>query len=459
MDRLSTIGEGTAPGDRLWSGERPQPAGVPSTSWPLVLGIAAVTIVTFLFIDGHTMERLWPPVLADQGDKLVSLEEGSVGRRLGYLAVAIMGAVLAATRRGTAKRGVLTTLIVALLAMCAVSVVWSDAPALSLRRLACLGCWVLGAWGIGRRLGPQDPPVLALIVTASCVILAAGVDVARGDFRPWDAEFRFAGTTHPNNLGTYCALCSLAAFCLLWRARSPRLLLWGLLVAGTAGLLLTKSRSALIAMAVALAVIGALTATRRSLLLPVVLTLWLLSTAAFAAVVLNVDLEQRTLEFARFGRDEDLSTLSDRTPLWDSLRGYIRQRPVLGYGYGGFWTAQRTYDISAQCGWTASGAHSAYLDAWLALGWVGGPLFLAMLFAAIFQGAAQFRARADAGIAFALTALVFSMVVGIAESDFLDPHLVHFLTCCALVPVIKREIEGDHGGGSLEVRPDDWGRQ
>lgn len=62
------------------------------------------------------------------------------------------------------------------------------------------------------------------------------------------------------------------------------------------------------------------------------------------------------------GRDE---TLTGRTQIWASLLPVAMQRPILGRGFGGFWTTQAriVFDISE--------AHNGYLDVMLDLGFAG----------------------------------------------------------------------------------------
>lgn len=84
-----------------------------------------------------------------------------------------------------------------------------------------------------------------------------------------------------------------------------------------------------------------------------------------------------------------------RIPLWNYLIQRGMERPWLGYGYGAFWTnPTETLRIALNVSWMssiASGvkahAHSAYIDLFLQLGWIGASLmtlsFLTMLFRTI----------------------------------------------------------------------------
>jgi O-antigen ligase len=79
-------------------------------------------------------------------------------------------------------------------------------------------------------------------------------------------------------------------------------------------------------------------------------------------------------------KDASHDTLTGRIPLWSELlTGYVDRRPIVGYGYGAFWTRERIEDISNDQGWSIAAAHSIYVDSVLAVGYCGGILYLSML--------------------------------------------------------------------------------
>jgi O-antigen ligase len=66
-----------------------------------------------------------------------------------------------------------------------------------------------------------------------------------------------------------------------------------------------------------------------------------------------------------FGRDE---SLTGRSIIWTTLIQYVFQRPVFGFGFGGFWTEAMRQQ-------TSSHAHNGYLDIILNIGFIGYMLF------------------------------------------------------------------------------------
>jgi exopolysaccharide production protein ExoQ len=106
------------------------------------------------------------------------------------------------------------------------------------------------------------------------------------------------------------------------------------------------------------------------------------------------------------GRD---STLTGRTEVWAVVLPARDQQPLLGYGFGSFWTDARRklYDIPT--------AHNGYLDILLELGEVGLALYMAWLLSCARQ---IHRALADnyEWASFAMCLLLVNLVYNATES-------------------------------------------
>ncbi|CAN5593427.1 hypothetical protein BH10ACT2_BH10ACT2_00230 [soil metagenome] len=73
------------------------------------------------------------------------------------------------------------------------------------------------------------------------------------------------------------------------------------------------------------------------------------------------------------------STLSSRRIIWADVRGLIEKRPLLGYGYWGFWDRfDLTVATYARVGSPYGSAHNSMLEVLLMLGMLGGAIFLAI---------------------------------------------------------------------------------
>jgi O-antigen ligase len=107
------------------------------------------------------------------------------------------------------------------------------------------------------------------------------------------------------------------------------------------------------------------------------------------------------------GRD---ATLTGRTEVWASLLPVVKANPIVGKGFGGFWTA-RTRDFYA-----ISGAHSGYLDVLLGIGFVGLALVSAFLISSGRKARRELPGDFLWGLSW-LCYLVMSVVHNVGESS------------------------------------------
>ncbi|AFY59074.1 lipid A core-O-antigen ligase-like enyme [Rivularia sp. PCC 7116] len=67
------------------------------------------------------------------------------------------------------------------------------------------------------------------------------------------------------------------------------------------------------------------------------------------------------------------TTLTGRGDMWPYIFEMIGQKPILGYGYGAFWSGPDTpsFYIWQATGWTPPNSHNGFLDLWLQIGLIG----------------------------------------------------------------------------------------
>jgi O-antigen ligase len=94
------------------------------------------------------------------------------------------------------------------------------------------------------------------------------------------------------------------------------------------------------------------------------------------------------------------------------------KRPMLGYGFGGFWDEKNTLKYSEMLHWHIPHGHNAYLDTVLSTGLVGLVLYLLWLLATMVVCVSRYERTGRAGLLFALCLCVFAIVHGISESKF-----------------------------------------
>jgi O-antigen ligase len=124
---------------------------------------------------------------------------------------------------------------------------------------------------------------------------------------------------------------------------------------------------------------------------------------------------------ATMGRDNELADptkLTGRLPIWNHALELFAEQPILGYGYGAFWTERRLNEFERRNGWPLAHSHSAYIEALVNLGLVGFVLGLSVALIAFVRClrlsvSGQPSARLVAG----LFALAF--VSGLTEMAFI----------------------------------------
>jgi O-antigen ligase len=133
------------------------------------------------------------------------------------------------------------------------------------------------------------------------------------------------------------------------------------------------------------------------------------------------------------GRDDStVDSFNGRTGIWEDVGYYIHRRPILGYGYGGFWTPTHIRVISGEEKWAISDSHSAYLEYLLTLGAVGLVAYTLLLFAGI-RRAFRFQILSqNSAFAFCGALLVFCSSDGFLESAVVNPSLLMFLSMAVL---------------------------
>lgn len=78
-------------------------------------------------------------------------------------------------------------------------------------------------------------------------------------------------------------------------------------------------------------------------------------------------------------------TLTGRTDIWKLLIQSIKQKPLLGYGYGVYWADPLgpSYYVRSILEWGVPTAHNGWIETWLSVGVIGVILFGVHLFASI----------------------------------------------------------------------------
>jgi len=188
---------------------------------------------------------------------------------------------------------------------------------------------------------------------------------------------------------------------------------------GIGVVILTRSRTTLASLIVALFLVQIAASNARNVIL--------LVCGAFASMsCLGLFLSMvRTSSFDAFfgvatiGRSSHVGSLTGRIPLWEEIFKWVQKRPLFGHGYGGYWTTQRVEDFAQIFFWEPPNGHSIYVDAMVELGFIGFGLFVCALVASTLASISTYLKLRDGSQLFVVGILCLSIIHGLTESSFL----------------------------------------
>jgi exopolysaccharide production protein ExoQ len=314
------------------------------------------------------------------------------------------------------------------------SVIWSDDPSLTVRRVGELLILCMGAVAVAKSFSNRGVLLFTFVCGLATVVGGLLAELAQGTFHPFEAEYRFAGLMHPNFTGWNCSLCLVAIVAL---ARNKPLLVrqvYTLVLVGVTGcLLLTKSRGALAGASLGLLTYFILVMSRRR----IVAVAYTTATIALAIVLLGGPSTGARLTHAlMLGRTEDPTTLTGRAPFWEGeLLPNFMKRPIAGYGYDSFWTASR-YAQHASAQWAFfPNSHNTLIEVALGLGAVGLVLYLTVFGVAVYLSVRASDSSPGSIGSFAAGVLVCSFVNSTLSSAQLQPYLGSFVFLIVLAQI------------------------
>ena len=360
--------------------------------------------------------------------------EGSVSRRIALVSLGIF-AIVTWMRHGRDVqlriKDFFGWMLVGFAALALFSPVWAEDRTLTLTRVAVFGILCIAAVAIARRFSLREIILWALFTSGSYLSIGVLAEALFGTFRPLASGYRFAGTLHPNSQGINCAILLLSGVAAADLEKPNRTPFRICAFVGFVFLTLTASRTAFAAALAAVAVYLWVVCSKRAKFamaygLLIVLCVLLLGLGnAFLP-----DLKSAVM----LGRaDMTDGSFNGRTGIWEEIGSFAQRRPILGYGYGGFWTPSHIKEISEEQKWGIPNSHSAYFDYLLALGAIGLLSYIYLLLAGIrraFRFQKLFRSSA---YAFCGVLLVFFTTDGLLESTPIEPSLLMFLSMAVLV--------------------------
>jgi exopolysaccharide production protein ExoQ len=402
--------------------------------WGLVF-IAAIFFGSLFFVRLHSFTKSID-VYAEDLDAGEELEGGTrnTEKTAAFLlmAVAAVYCIFAISGARVDVHWTLALLLAFHLLVCAASFLWSTNPPMTLRRVAMVLVCALVAIGLGRQFRLRELLVLNLFLAGGYAVVGLFAELALGTFQPFSPEYRFAGTVHPNEQGVLCGSLAVGSVLLAMDLRRYRLVLWGVAALAISGLLLTRSRTALVGTTCSFALAAMLLTPARYW--PHFVVIGGFSLSSLVAFVAAAPAQFRGSVGATLllGRGEGASSLTGRLPVWEGLIPYLSERPWLGFGYRAFWDKARVDDFRhITGGWQVPDAHNSYLEMVLSVGLIGAiPLFLAMLLAMAILARRAMRAG-DIGAAFFAGLILSLFIGGFAEATLFNNSMFSCLmaTC------------------------------
>jgi exopolysaccharide production protein ExoQ len=347
-------------------------------------------------------------------------------------------------------------LLLLLVGVALMSVLWSTAPELTLRRsIALVGTTLFGAYLASRysldellRLLAWALGIAALLSLIFVLALPSyGIHIdPRGE--AWRGIY-----WHKNSLGQAMALGVVVFLFLALGSRSRyRWAAWVGLGFSFVLLLLSEAVAALVSLPAALA-LGLLYGRILRWNYTLGISFFLISMAIpfFIIAILISGIAESWFAatagsvLSAVGRD---ITLSGRTELWAIVLNMIWQYPWLGYGYGAFWQSWAGESVHSwidELGINVAltlTADNGYLDLWLALGLLGVSVFAFQLLLAFLRTATMAHFTETVEGLWPFTYLMYIVIYSFSESTILAYNNVYWVLyiVASLLPVRRSSI-------------------
>lgn len=385
--------------------------------WPSIPSLIVIVLLLIpmvgLFV-GHSKDYK-----TDVETVSESIESGSLGNRIVFPMLFVLGLYFVQLRPVDALRSNVTPWAGIYLAFLCLSVFWSLETMLTLRRVivpVCVFAFVYGIGAVyyGTMRNGYVPMVRAIVwtsSTAALVILATRI--LQGDVQVMEPTWRLGNESVENQTAWMFGLGLLVAWATwarmdIWPIYQEKVFHLSILILT---LLMTKSRTTLIAV-----FLGVLTI---EWLRPRLGWRRLMRVSGMVAVCLVLVFVPGFDATWTRGNEEAIDTLSGRLPLWENLLQIISGHLWGGLGYGALWSPKIVQAFSSH--WTPTATHNGYLELVADLGLVGLLLSFVITGLSVWNGLKLTRYPEYREIGIALVALIVaSLVVSMGMSWYLE---------------------------------------
>jgi len=299
------------------------------------------------------------------------------------------------------------------------SVNWSLNPDITVRRAFALVMTTLFAIYIASRFDWADFIelfavgflILAVLSVATVLILPEIGIMSEIHAGAWAGIYG-----EKNQLGMNMAKSAHLSLCAMIFRPSRRWFWAGAFLLAVALLVLSTSKTSLIALTLILSGMAGLYVIRKGPRLAVPMV--------YFGVVFGVGFAMALQFFPEFmfgliGREP---TLTGRTGIWMALFEQIKHRPWFGYGYAVFWLEETgpAFWVRQQTEWLVPTAHNGWLETWLSIGLAGVSCF-AVVYVATVIAALRSVLSSQAAYWALISTLVF-LLFSVSESNILQQN-------------------------------------
>jgi exopolysaccharide production protein ExoQ len=331
--------------------------------------------------------------------------------------------------------------LVALLGWTLASVIWSQAPDVTLiRSIALLGTTFVGVY-FAVRYPPETQlrllgAALAVVVLYNAFLALAQLGMlGQGDFR--------GNFEHKNSLAKMMTLATVVFLCLATERRHRLVAIMAAVV--SFGLVIVSgSATGLVVTLTLLILFPLLRLLTGDVRLVVVLGIAGLLVLGAGALVAPQAL---SVLAPALGRDV---TLTGRTELWPVLVAIILQRPWLGYGYSAFWSGE---EPALGISWRPTQAHNGFLEVALGLGVIGLGLFIFVLVRGVARAVVHVRQQRSASSYWPLVYFIFATLYNITEPTTLGRNNILWVLFVSALITVSPEWRRASGAPALDSQP------
>ena len=137
--------------------------------------------------------------------------------------------------------------------------------------------------------------------------------------------------------------------------------------------------------------------------------------------------------------DKDI-TLSGRTLLWDTLWGFVVQKPWLGYGYESFFSsAAKEANLLWQVhDWSPVHSHNGYIHLWLSLGIIGLITLVIGYVSCLYNSLFKYLVSKELRMLWIFLFLMYTVFLNLTEVSFLASNSIIWIISLASIYSITK---------------------